>query len=181
MDEAELRNLMYTAQLPDQQGPFAIRYPRGQGVMPEWRTPFQPIEIGKGRQIKAGEDVAILTIGHVGNSAKEACEALEDSGASIAHFDMRFVKPLDEEMLHEIFSKFNKIVTVEDGCLPGGFGSAVLEFMADHGYAANVRRLGIPDRVIEHGEPKQLHTECGYDSEAISAAVIALMEPLLIK
>ena len=180
LNESELRNLMYTAQLHPS-GPFVIRYPRGQGVMSEWRTPFEEIQIGTGKKIKDGDEVAILTIGHIGNSALEACEELQKSGHDIALYDMRFVKPLDEELLHDIFSKFNKIITVEDGCLPGGFGSAILEFMSDHGYVATVKRLGIPDRVIEHGEPQQLHQECGYDTVSICQAALKIVEPALVK
>ena len=178
MNESELRNLMYTAQLPDN-GPIVIRYPRGQGVMLNWKTPFQKIEIGTGRKVCDGEDVAILSIGHLGNYVIDACSELNEQEISPAHYDMRFVKPLDEALLHEVFAKFNKIITVEDGCLPGGFGSAIIEFMADNNYAAQVIRLGIPDKIIEHGEPEQLHKECGYDAESIKNAVIKLVEPEL--
>lgn len=174
MDEEELRNLMYTA--TKYQGPFSIRYPRGQGVMPEWRTPMREIPIGQGRIIKEGEEVAILTIGHMGNYAVEATETLSKEGLNPAHYDMRFVKPLDESLLHEVFSKFKKVITVEDGCLMGGFGSAVLEWMVDHGYQAQVKRLGIPDAIIEHGEQIELHRECGFDPEAIANAVRAFAE-----
>jgi 1-deoxy-D-xylulose-5-phosphate synthase len=174
MNEAELRNLMYTATLY-KDGPFSIRYPRGQGVMPEWKTPMEQIPIGRGRMVQDGEEVAILTIGHIGNHAVEACRELVADDVHPAHFDMRFVKPLDEEMLHAIFSRFSKIITVEDGCLMGGFGSAVLEFMADHGYSAQVKRLGIPDRIVEHGEQIELYRECGYDSQAIEQEVRSLM------
>ena len=144
MNEEELRNLMYTAQLPDQ-GPFSIRYPRGNGVMTEWKTPFKEIKIGQGRKVTAGEDIAILTIGHPGNFAQAAIKELQGAGVSIAHYDMRFVKPLDTILLHEVFAKFKKVITIEDGCLMGGFGSAVLEFMVDQKYQAEVIRLGIPD------------------------------------
>ena len=171
MNEAELRNLMYTAQLEENQYPFVIRYPRGQGVMPEWRTPFEKIEIGKGRVIHEGEDIAILTIGHPGNFAVEACKALNKEGLRPALYDMRFAKPLDEELLHEIANKFNKIITVEDGTVVGGFGSAVLEFMAANNYTPEVKMLGIPDRVVEHGKPEELHRECGYDTLAITSTV----------
>jgi 1-deoxy-D-xylulose-5-phosphate synthase len=173
MNEQELRNLMYTAQLPDN-GPFSIRYPRGQGVMPNWKTPFEKIEIGKGRMLEDGEDVAILSIGHIGNYAVEAKKLLAEEEVFPALYDMRFVKPLDEELLHKIFKKFNKVVTVEDGCLMGGFGSAILEFMADHQYSAKVIRLGIPDRLVEHGEQPELHKECGFDPESIAEAVRSL-------
>ena len=174
MNELELRNMMYTAQLPDTNTPFSIRYPRGQGVMPDWKKPFEKIEIGKGRIVKEGEDVAILTIGHIGNLAVDACRYLTTEELFPAHYDMRFAKPIDEELLHQVFKKFKKILTVEDGCLKGGFGSAVLEFMADNNYTAKVVRLGIPDKFIEHGEQPQLYKECGYDAEGIADAVRAL-------
>lgn len=176
MNEAELRNLMYTAQLPREGQAFTIRYPRGQGVMPEWRTPMEEIKIGTGRKIKDGEDVAILTIGHIGNYAVEVCERMAKKNIEVAHYDMRFVKPLDEEMLHEVFTRFKKIITIEDGCVQGGFGSAVLEFMADHGYASEVKRLGIPDRIVEHGEQIELHRECGFDPDGIERSVIEMLE-----
>ena len=166
MNEEELRNLMYTAQLP-REGAFTIRYPRGQGVMPNWKQPMQEIEVGTGRVIKEGTDLAILTIGHIGNYAVEACDMLTNEDIDAAHYDMRFVKPLDEKLLHSIFKKFSQIITVEDGCLMGGFGSAVIEFMADHGYSAKVVRLGTPDAIIEHGTQLELHKECGYDPEGI--------------
>lgn len=166
MNEEELRNLLYTAQLPNQ-GPFSIRYPRGNGVMPEWKTPFKEIKIGQGRKVTSGEDIAILTIGHPGNFAQSAIEQLKGSGVSIAHYDMRFVKPLDTLLLHEIFSKFNKVITVEDGCLMGGFGSAVLEFMIDQKYQAEVTRLGIPDEYIHHGTQEELWADCGFDAQSI--------------
>jgi 1-deoxy-D-xylulose-5-phosphate synthase len=175
MNEAEMRNMMFTAQLPGN-GPFTIRYPRGEGVMSDWRTPFKEMEIGKGRMICDGEDIAILSIGPVGNYVVEACSQLSESEIHPAHFDVRFVKPLDEALLHKIFSEFDKVITLEDGCLPGGFGSAILEFMSDNAYKAQVVRLGIPDRVIEHGEPEQLHKECGYDVESIKSAVFRLLE-----
>jgi 1-deoxy-D-xylulose-5-phosphate synthase len=175
MNEVELRNLMYTAQLPRTTTAFSIRYPRGQGVTPDWRKPMEAITIGTGRKTIDGEDVAILTIGHVGNFAVTACETLSNKGISAAHYDMRFVKPLDEEMLHEVFTRFRKVITVEDGCLQGGFGSAVLEFMADHHYSADVRRLGIPDRVVEHGEQAELHNECKFDAAGIEQVAIELM------
>lgn len=166
MNEEELRNMMYTGQL-ENAGPFTIRYPRGNGVMLDWKRPLQALAIGKGRKICDGEDVAILTIGHVGNFAVQACKELASEGMSPAHYDLRFVKPLDEALLHEVFQKYPYIVTVEDGCLPGGMGSAVIEFMADNGYTANVHRLGIPDEFIEHGEQKELWAMCNYDTQAI--------------
>lgn len=176
MNESELRNLMYTAQLPRKGTAFTIRYPRGQGVMPDWRTPMEEVEIGKGRMIKDGEDIAILTIGHIGNYAVEACEKLDKRGISAAHYDMRFVKPLDMEIIEEVFSKFDKVITVEDGCIMGGFGSAVLEAMADLDKNATVKRLGIPDEIIEHGSQKELHTECGFDPNGIVEAVEKMLD-----
>ncbi|CAG5010642.1 1-deoxy-D-xylulose-5-phosphate synthase [Dyadobacter sp. CECT 9275] len=178
MNEQELRNLMYTAQLDSFQSgtqAFTIRYPRGNGVMPQWKTPLKEIKIGKGRKVKEGSHIAILTLGPVGNYAVDACEILSKEGIDAAHYDMRFVKPLDEEMLHEIFTRFDRVVTIEDGCLQGGFGSAVLEFMTDNGYHSRVKRLGIPDALVEHGEPFELHHECGFDTEGITRAVRELM------
>ena len=177
MNEQELRNLMFTAAVPRKTKAFSIRYPRGQGVMPEWRTPMEAIEIGTGRKLRNGDELAILTIGHIGNYAVEVCENLEKKGIRIAHFDMRFVKPIDEKLLHEVFSKYKKVITVEDGCIQGGFGSAVLEFMADHNYSAEVKRLGIPDDIIEHGEQLELHHECGFDPEHIEKVVLKMLEP----
>jgi 1-deoxy-D-xylulose-5-phosphate synthase len=170
MNEEELRNLMFTAQ-QDDMGPFVIRYPRGNGVMVDWRKPFKAIPVGKGRIICDGEDAAILTIGHIGNEAVKAVAELNNEGYYPAHYDIRFVKPLDEALLHEVFKKFNKIITVEDGCIEGGMGSAILEFMADNNYHAQVIRLGIPDRVIEHGEQPELWAECGYDAAGIATQV----------
>ena len=179
MNETELRNLMYTAQLPRKEKAFSIRYPRGQGVLPMWKTPFEEIKIGTGRRISEGEDVAILTIGHIGNYAVAVCQELEKQGIKIGHYDIRFVKPLDNELLHEVFNSYKKIITVEDGCIQGGFGSAILEFMADHHYTAEVRRLGIPDQIIEHGEQHELHHECGFDVKGIEKAVLAMLETVI--
>jgi len=176
MNESELRNLMYTAQLESTDCPFVIRYPRGQGVMPEWKTPFEAIQIGKGRKIKDGQDIAILSFGHPGNFATAAIRELKIEGLNPAHYDMRFVKPLDEALLHEVFRKYNRIVTVEDGTVTGGFGSAILEFMAQHNYKAEVKILGIPDRIVEHGTPKELYRECHYDAPAIADAVREMMK-----
>jgi len=174
MNEEELRNMMYTAQLPDM-GPFSIRYPRGNGVMPDWKKPFKELKVGQGRKIRDGKDIAILTIGHIGNIAAEAVNLLQKNGISAAHYDMRFVKPIDEVMLHEVFGKFDKVITVEDGCIQGGFGSAVVEFMDDNGYAAVVKRLGMPDRWVEHGEQKELYDECGYGLNGISEEAMVLL------
>lgn len=176
MNEKELRNLMYTAQLEETQYPFVIRYPRGEGTMPEWRTPFEALPIGKGRKLKDGKDVAILSFGHPGNFAQAAIRSLRTEGIDPAHYDLRFVKPIDEDLLHEAFSNYSKIVTVEDGTVVGGFGSAVLEFMNANGYKADVKILGIPDRLVEHGSPKELHRECAYDAEGIAEAVRELMK-----
>ena len=176
MNESELRNLMYTAQLPRKGEAFSIRYPRGQGVMPNWRTRFEEIRIGTGRKIREGEELAILTLGHVGNYAVDVCEKLERQGINIGHYDLRFAKPLDETMLHEVFKKYKKIITVEDGCIQGGVGSAVLEFMADHHYQTEVKRLGIPDKIVEHGEQLELHHESGFDADGIEQAVLLLLE-----
>jgi len=170
MNEQELRNLMYTAQLDDTTNPYVIRYPRGQGVMPHWQTPFEKVITGTGRIVKEGNDIAILTIGHPGNFAVKACQELATEGVDAAHYDMRFVKPLDEQLLHIIGKKFRKIITVEDGTIKGGFGSAVLEFFNENGYKPDVKILGIPDHIIEHGKPEEQYRECGYDAEAIAAA-----------
>jgi 1-deoxy-D-xylulose-5-phosphate synthase len=176
MNEEELRNMMFTAAQPRKDLAFTIRYPRGQGVMPNWRLPMQAIEIGKGRVVKEGEELAILTIGHIGNYAVEVSEQLEKEGLTIGHYDMRFAKPLDEEMLHHVFSKYNKVITVEDGCIIGGFGSAVLEFASAHSYKVEVKLLGIPDQVIEHGEQIELHKECGFDVEGIYRTAKTMIE-----
>ena len=175
MNESELRNLMYTAQLESNNYPFVIRYPRGEGVLPEWRTPFEEIKIGKGRKLKDGKEIAILTFGHPGNFATLAIRELRSEGFDPAHYDMRFAKPLDEELLHEVFKKYSKIITVEDGTVKGGFGSAILEFMAANNYSAQVKILGIPDRLVEHGTLKELHRECGYDAKGIADAVKEMM------
>jgi 1-deoxy-D-xylulose-5-phosphate synthase len=167
MNEEELRNLMYTSQLKELKSPMVIRYPRGQGVMPEWKTPFKKIAIGTGRKVKSGADIAILTIGHIGNEGMRAAERLAKENCDAALYDMRFVKPIDEMLLHEIFGKYEHVITVEDGCVQGGFGSAVIEFMVDNGYKADVVRLGMPDKVIEHGSQEQLYAECQYDADSI--------------
>ncbi|MFM2224123.1 MAG: hypothetical protein RJA07_325 [Bacteroidota bacterium] len=171
MNEEELRNLMYTAQLEKNKVPFCIRYPRGEGVMTDWQRPFAEIEIGKGRKICDGENVAVLSIGHVGNFVTEAFKTLHAENIYPAHYDMRFVKPLDAEMLHEIFGKFKKVITIEDGCITGGFGSAILEWMNDNNYTAHVKRLGIPDTFIEQGTPKELQQECGFYVDDVVKAV----------
>ncbi len=174
INEEALRDLMFTAQ-QDNMGPFTIRYPRGEGVMPDWKTPMKVLEVGKGNMLCDGDDVAILTIGHIGNYAIKACSILAKEGVCPAHYDMVFAKPIDEGMLHEVFSKFNKIITVEDGCIIGGMGSAVIEFMTDNGYFARVKRMGLPDRLIEHGTQIELHTECGFHPEGIVEKVRELL------
>ena len=170
MNEEELRNLMYTAQL-ENKGPFSIRYPRGNGVMTDWKTPFKEIKVGTGRKVCSGEDIAILSIGHPGNFAQEAIALMKESGISIAHYDLRFVKPLDAVLLHEVFTKFKKVITVEDGCLMGGFGSAIIEFMVDQKYNSEIVRLGIPDEYVHHGTQEELWEDCGFDAKAIVKAV----------
>jgi 1-deoxy-D-xylulose-5-phosphate synthase len=173
MNEEELRNLMFLAQSDSFQAggdAITLRYPRGEGVMPDWRKPFSEIKVGEGRKLKDGDDLAILSFGPIGNEVTKAIDELEPE-FSLAHYDMRFAKPLDEALLHEVFEKFDQVITVEDGCLQGGIGSAILEFMVDHGYTAKVKRLGIPDRLVEHGEQHQLYAECGYDAAGIVEAV----------
>ncbi len=181
MNEEELRDLMYTAQLDEITGPFSIRYPRGQGVMKgnvdgtvNWKTPFKKIKPGTARLVQDGKDLAIISIGHPGNMVTDALTAIQEAGLSAAHVDLRFVKPLDEALLHSVFARFDKVITVEDGCIQGGMGSAILEFMADHGYQAQVVRLGIPDNFIEHGEPAELYEECGFSAAQIAAAAIRI-------
>ncbi len=175
MNEAEMRNLMFTAQLDKNAFPFSIRYPRGEGVMPDWKTPMQEVEIGTGRWLRDGEDIAILSIGHPGNFVVHALQHLQDDDIFPAHADLRFVKPLDEELLHRVCAHFRHIITVEDGILAGGVGSAVLEFISEHRYPVEVIRLGIPDRFIEHGSPPELYRECGFDAASIQQTVQRLV------
>lgn len=182
MNEAELRDLMYTAQLDSTGLPFVIRYPRGEGTMPEWKTAMKEIRIGTGRKLKDGKDVAILSLGHPGNFAAAAIRELRKEGIDPAHYDMRFVKPLDEALLHEVFRYYDKVITIEDGTVKGGFGSAILEFMAENDYSARVKIMGIPDRLVEHGTPKQLYQEIGIDADSIAAAVRKMVqETVLVK
>src|SRR5665647_115996 len=166
MDELELRNLMYTAQLPNK-GPFAIRYPRGNGIHADWETEFSEIPVGKGRKLADGDAVAILSIGHPGNFVTEARKILAAENIRIAHYDMRFVKPIDRELLDEVASKYDQIITIEDGLIDGGFGSAVLEYFASVGLKKSLVRLGVPDRFIEQGTQAELYRECGFDTEGI--------------
>ncbi len=175
MNEQELRNMMYTAQLPATDLPFVIRYPRGEGVMVDWKKPFEQLTIGQGRRLKEGKEVAILTFGHPGNNAQTAIRNLRLEGIDPAHYDMRFVKPIDEALLHEVFQNYELVVTVEDATVVGGLGSAVLEFMNEHNYHSQVRILGIPDAIVEHGSVKELQQECHYDALAIANAVKSLL------
>lgn len=175
MDEHELRRLMFTAQLPDK-GAFVIRYPRGRGVLVDWRCPLEEVPVGKGRRLKEGQDLAVITIGPIGNTAAQAIAKVEaEGGLRIAHYDLRFLKPLDEELLREVGERFERIVTVEDGVREGGMGSAVLEWLADHGYHPQVTRLGLPDQFVEHGSVKQLQALCRIDCAAIAEAIRASM------
>ena len=173
-DEHELRRLMYTAQLPGQ-GPFVIRYPRGHGYLVDWRCPLEPVEVGKGRCLKEGKDLAVLTLGPIGHAAAEAIAEVERTmpGTSIAHYDLRFAKPLDTALLDEVAARFNRVVTVEDGILRSGVGSAVLEYMSDRSHTPRIRRIGIPDEFIEHGAVGILHHVCGMDREGIRDTLLA--------
>ncbi len=171
-DEIEMRNLMYTAQLPDQ-GPFVIRYPRGRGILTDWKKPFEPIVVGTGRKLKDGEDVAVLTIGPIGNLASHAIGIWEEQnpGRKAAHYDMRFLKPIDTSILHEVGKRFNRVITVENGVITGGLGSSVMEFMAVNGYTPTIVRLGLPDRFVTHGSVPQLLHLCNLDEDAVIAAL----------
>jgi 1-deoxy-D-xylulose-5-phosphate synthase len=175
MNEQELRNLMFTAQLPEIDLPFVIRYPRGEGVMVDWKKPFEQLPIGKGRKLKDGKEIAILSLGHPGNFAQTAIRNLRSEGIDPAHFDIRFVKPIDEDLLHEVFQQYDKVITVEDGTVVGGLGTAILEFMNAHGYQSQIKILGIPDTIVEHGSLKELQKECHYDAMAIAEAVKTLL------
>lgn len=179
LNEVEMRNMMYTAQLKPK-GPFVIRYPRGRGVNVDWKQPFKEIEIGKGQQLKEGTDLAILSLGPIGKEATRAIELLEKEQISVAHFDMRFLKPLDNKLLKTIFSGFNKIITLEDASIVGGLGSAVIEYMIDNSYKAKVIRLGIPDRFVDHGTQEELYKECGFDAEGIATAVQNLVQSKIL-
>ena len=175
MNEQELRNLMFTSQLPEINLPFVIRYPRGEGVMLDWKKPFEKLTIGKGRKLKDGKDIAILSLGHPGNFAQTAIRNLRSEGIDPAHYDIRFVKPIDEDLLHEVFQQYDKVITVEDGTVVGGLGSAILEFMNAHGYQSQIKIMGIPDTIVEHGSLKELQKECHYDAIAIAEAVKTLL------
>lgn len=174
-DEIELRNLMYTAQLPDQ-GPFIIRYPRGRGILADWRKPLEPVVIGTGRKIKDGDDIAVLSIGPIGNLAENAIKIWEkDSGKTAALYDMRFLKPIDTTILREVAKKYSRIITIENGAVTGGLGTAVVEYMADNGYYPVIRRMGLPDRFIEHGSTPQLLHLCHIDEDAIISTLRELI------
>jgi len=160
---------MYTAQLPDK-GPFVIRYPRGCGSLVDWRCPLEAIPVGKGRKLKDGSEVAVITIGPIGTSA---AEVIADNSA-VAHYDLRFLKPLDEDLLHEIGRKFKKIITIEDGVRNGGMGSAVMEWMSDHGYQPVIHRLGLPDNFVEHGKVSELQAIVGIDKESIKKEILSI-------
>jgi 1-deoxy-D-xylulose-5-phosphate synthase len=179
LNEVEMRNMMYTAQLkPD--GPFVIRYPRGRGVTVDWKQPFSEMEIGKGQQLKDGTDLAILSLGPIGKEAARAIEMLEMEEISVAHFDMRFLKPLDNKLLKTVFTRFNKVITLEDASIVGGLGSAVIEYMNDNSYKAKVIRLGIPDRFVDHGTQEELYKECGYDAGGIVSTVRNLVHSKIL-
>ncbi len=179
INEVELRNMMYTAQLR-QVGPMVIRYPRGRGVTVDWKQTFSELETGKGQQLKEGNDLAILTLGPIGNQAAKAISILEKEHISIAHFDMRFLKPLDTKLLDKVFSKFDKIITIEDASIVGGLGSAVIEYMNDNNYRAKILRLGIPDRFVDHGTQEELYRECGFDTAGIAAAAKSIVTSKLL-
>lgn len=167
MDEHELRKMMYTAQLPDM-GPFVIRYPRGRGMITDWKCKLEAIPVGKGRLLKEGKDLAVISLGPIGYRAAKAIERVEqESGISVAHYDLRFVKPLDTEMLEYIGKKFKKVITIEDGILAGGAGSAVMEFMSDHGYDTKIIRMGLEDHFVQHGSVNELYKICGLDEDSI--------------
>ena len=170
-DEHELRKLMYTAQMPDR-GPFAIRYPRGRGKLVDWRCPLEELPIGKGRKLRDGNDIAILSIGSIGNLAAEAVDRVAKEGISVAHYDMRYLKPIDEEILHEVGRNYKRVITLENGTIVGGLGSAVLEFMADNGYHPTITRMGLPDAFIEHGSVPELCRLCGIDVESIVKEIV---------
>ena len=175
-DEIELRNLMYTAQLPDQ-GPFIIRYPRGRGILSDWRKPLEPVVIGTGRKIKEGDDVAVLSIGPIGNLAEQAIQTWEkESGKTAALYDMRFLKPVDTSILREVAKKYSRIITIENGAVTGGLGTAVVEYMADNGYKPVIKRMGLPDRFVEHGSTPQLLHLCHLDEDAIISTLSELTQ-----
>ncbi len=175
LNEIELRNLMFTAQ-QENMGAFSIRYPRGQGRIVDWKKPFEILPVGKGQQLREGNQLAILSIGAIGMEASDAIDLLEQENYSVAHYDMRYLKPIDETLLHSVFQKFNTIITVEDASIIGGLGTTVYEFMCNNGYTAKIKRLGVPDSWVEHGTQQELYKECGYDKEGIYKTAIELLK-----
>ncbi len=175
LNEIELRNLMFTAQ-QENMGAFSIRYPRGQGRIIDWKQPFELLPVGKGRQLRDGNQLAVLSIGAIGMEAADAIDLLEQENYSVAHYDMRYLKPIDEELLHSVFKKFKYIITLEDASIVGGLGTAVQEFMCENGYYAKIKRLGVPDSWVEHGTQQELYKECGYDKEGIYHSIIELID-----
>jgi 1-deoxy-D-xylulose-5-phosphate synthase len=166
MNEIELRNLMYTAHLPGK-GTFVIRYPRGKGVIADWHKPMQELPVGKGVCLKEGTDLAVLSLGPLGNQAAKAVAELETEGYSVAHYNMLFMKPLDAELLKSVASKFKQVITVEDGVVSGGFGSAVINFFNDNGFCVRVHKIGVPDKFVEHGTQEELYALCGMDKNGV--------------
>ena len=175
LNEVDLRNLMFTAQLPGK-GPFAIRYPRGRGIIVDWERPMQELPVGKGQCLKSGSDMAVISIGFIGNTVAEAIRQTEQElNVSIAHYDIRFLKPIDTDLLHEVGRNFCKVITVEDGVISGGLGSAILEFMADNGYHPDVVRLGVRDQFVEHGSTRELYHMLGLDTEGLKKSMSAVL------
>jgi len=176
MDEWELRNLMYTSQL-ENKGAFVIRYPRGNGVKVEWQSEMKEIEIGTARYLRKGENIAVISLGHVGNMVDDVCSEYQNKGINLGHIDLRFVKPIDKNLLKDVFENYDHIITIEDGCIQGGMGSAVLELMAELNIFKPITRLGIPDEFVEHGTQNELHNLCGYDKLGLESAI----EKVLVK
>tara|TARA_B100000902_G_C27307287_1_gene916271 strand:+ start:397 stop:2301 length:1905 start_codon:yes stop_codon:yes gene_type:complete len=176
LNEIELRNLMYTAQTKSTQSPFAIRYPRGRGVIQNWEVPFQKIKIGSGNTICTGDNLAIISIGHIGNMIIEICSELKSQNIHIGHYDIRFLKPLDEQLLHRVFQKYKNIITIEDGCLKGGLGSSILEFASINNYYIPITRFGVPDKFIEHGSPEEQRIECKYDKKSVMNQIKVILK-----
>ena len=174
LNEIELRNLMYTAQ-KNHNAPFAIRYPRGKGVLNDWLVEFSKIDIGKGNKINSGDKIAVVSIGHIGNMIIDITKELQSKNINIGHFDIRFLKPLDEPMLHTVFQDYEIIITIEDGCIKGGMGSAVLEFASENNYQKRIIRFGVPDRFIEHGTPEEQRKDCGFDKHSVLKTIIELL------
>ena len=174
-DECELRRLMFTAVQPDM-GAFVIRYPRGKGSLVDWRCPLEAVEVGKGRMMRKGNDVAFLTIGPIGKVMESVIDEAEKQGVSVAHYDMRFLKPIDTDILREVGEKFKYVVTLEDGCVNGGLGSAVVEYMAENGYTPAIKVMGIPDQFVEHGTPEELYRVCGMDKDSVLSTILKFKE-----